>query len=227
MTLKARILTRLLGRCPGAVGLFLRQKLYPGMFEACGRKVLFGWNIRLVNPAHIRIGEHAVVGDHVTIAANDGGRIEVGANAFIGGRSKLEANGGVVRVGEGANMGSMCRVLSRSRTRIGNDVLLAAFCTVGESAPDGETHREPAAGGDAGPPAELECRRDGGPLSPAAVGGETEVEDGCWLGVRASVRAGGRVGHDAIVGAYAVVQYALPPFSISVGNPAKVMRTRA
>lgn len=47
---------------------------------------------------------------------------------------------------------------------------------------------------------------------------------GAWIGANATVLA--EVGHDAIVGAGAVVTRPVPPYAIAAGNPARVLRTR-
>lgn len=51
------------------------------------------------------------------------------------------------------------------------------------------------------------------------------IEDNAWLGGGAIVLAGVSVGENAIVGAGAVVPKDVPPNSLVVGNPARVVRT--
>lgn len=51
------------------------------------------------------------------------------------------------------------------------------------------------------------------------------IEDNVWLGTRAIVLPGVTIGHDAVIGAGAVVTSSIPPRSIAVGNPARVLRT--
>jgi acetyltransferase-like isoleucine patch superfamily enzyme len=48
---------------------------------------------------------------------------------------------------------------------------------------------------------------------------------GAWIGANATVMAD--IGHDAIVGAGAVVTKPVPPFAIVAGNPARLIRMRA
>jgi acetyltransferase-like isoleucine patch superfamily enzyme len=52
------------------------------------------------------------------------------------------------------------------------------------------------------------------------------VGDGCWLGARVIVVAGVSLGAGCIVGAGAVVTHDLPPDSIAVGVPARVVGSR-
>lgn len=49
------------------------------------------------------------------------------------------------------------------------------------------------------------------------------VEEDVWLGANVTLLAGVTVGRGSIVGAGAVVRKSLPPYSISFGNPAKVI----
>lgn len=53
------------------------------------------------------------------------------------------------------------------------------------------------------------------------------LEDRVWVGARAIILKGVTIGHDSIVGAGAVVTRPVPPFSLCVGNPARVVRTVA
>jgi acetyltransferase-like isoleucine patch superfamily enzyme len=48
--------------------------------------------------------------------------------------------------------------------------------------------------------------------------------NGCWIGANATVMAD--VGHDAIVGAGAVVTHPVAPYAVVAGNPARVLRIR-
>lgn len=56
--------------------------------------------------------------------------------------------------------------------------------------------------------------------------GDTILEDGCWIGMRAMIMPGVTVGEGAIVAANSVVTKDIPPYSIVGGSPAKVIRTR-
>lgn len=44
-----------------------------------------------------------------------------------------------------------------------------------------------------------------------------------WIGARAILLAGARIGEGAIVGAAAVVDFPVPPFAIVAGNPARIV----
>jgi maltose O-acetyltransferase len=50
------------------------------------------------------------------------------------------------------------------------------------------------------------------------------IEEDCWLGTGAIVLPGVRIGSGSIIGAGAVVTKDIPPMSIAVGVPARVIR---
>jgi len=58
------------------------------------------------------------------------------------------------------------------------------------------------------------------PLSSAKV----RIEDYVWIGESVCILSGATIGEHAIIGAGSVVKKSIPPYSIAVGNPAKVIK---
>lgn len=50
------------------------------------------------------------------------------------------------------------------------------------------------------------------------------VEDECWIGANAVLTAGVTIGKHSVVAAGAVVTKSIPPYSVAVGNPARVIK---
>ncbi|MFZ4797213.1 MAG: acyltransferase [Bacteroidia bacterium] len=50
------------------------------------------------------------------------------------------------------------------------------------------------------------------------------VEDDCWIGANAVITAGVTIGKHCVIAAGAIVTKNIPPYSIAVGNPAKVIK---
>lgn len=61
---------------------------------------------------------------------------------------------------------------------------------------------------------------------PAPPPGPTVIGHDVWLAAGATVMAGSRIGHGAVVGARAVVAGRVPPYAIVAGNPARLIRMR-
>jgi maltose O-acetyltransferase len=58
------------------------------------------------------------------------------------------------------------------------------------------------------------------------VGGDIIVGDNVWIGASSIVLPGINIGENSIIGAGSVVTKNIPPDSIAVGNPARVIKTR-
>jgi len=56
--------------------------------------------------------------------------------------------------------------------------------------------------------------------------GTITIEDDVWIGAGAIILTGVTIGTGSVVGAGSVVTKDIPPYSISVGNPAKVVKNR-
>lgn len=50
------------------------------------------------------------------------------------------------------------------------------------------------------------------------------IEEGCWIGNNAIILGGVTIGKKSIIGAGTVVTHDIPPYTIAVGNPAKVIK---
>lgn len=64
---------------------------------------------------------------------------------------------------------------------------------------------------------------------PSVNGGRAQgvtIGNDVWIGLRATVLPGVKIGHGAIIGANAVVTKDVPPYAIVVGNPGRIIRYR-
>jgi len=206
---KFELVTLVCANLPGALGLFLRAKLYPRLLGRVGRNVTFGVNVVLRHPHKIVIGDNVVVDDNCCLDAkgstNEG--IRIGSGVFVGRNTILSCKNGDIVIDDNANVGFNVEVFSAGRVRIGKDVLIAAYTYL--------------VGGD-----HLFDRVDVPVLYQGRTAQGIEVDDNVWLGAHVVVSDGSRVGRDAIVGAGAVVRGEIPPFAIAAGVPAKVIRDR-
>ena len=56
--------------------------------------------------------------------------------------------------------------------------------------------------------------------------GGIAIEDDVWIGASTVLLDGSVVGEGSIIGAGSVVNSTIPPYSIAIGNPARVIKTR-
>lgn len=73
-----------------------------------------------------------------------------------------------------------------------------------------------------------EMARVGTPMTLAGRGVPRPIviEDDVWIGHGAIIRSGVRIGEGAVIGAGSIVTKDIPPYSIAVGSPARVIRQR-
>ena len=194
---------------PGALGLFLRSKLYPLVLGGVGRNVVFGVNVTLRHPHKITIADNVVIDDNCCLDAKgtDNTGITIAAGVFVGRNTILSCKNGDIALDEGANLGFNCEIFSASRVRVGKNVLMAAYTYL--------------VGGD-----HLYDRVDIPVLQQGRTARGIDVDDNAWLGTHVVITDGSHVGRDAIVGAGAVVVGEVPEFAIATGIPAKVIRDR-
>jgi acetyltransferase-like isoleucine patch superfamily enzyme len=60
----------------------------------------------------------------------------------------------------------------------------------------------------------------------ALTKGPIIVGDDVWIGNRATILSGSRIGQGAVIGACSVVSGHIPPYAVVAGNPAKILRYR-
>jgi len=200
---------RFLRWCPGALGLILRQKMYPRLFASCGKGLLCGRFVDIHHPDRIYLGKNVILHDYAKLGVNS---VPAGENAlvleddvFIGVGTCLEAEEEKITIKSGANIGSYCRVTARNApVTIGTSTLLAAYCRVGGSIGSQKMV--------------VEKGRD--QIFATFIGA------GCWLGVRSELVAGFSIGDGCIVGAHAVVRSDMESNVIVVGRPAGKLRER-
>lgn len=194
---------------PGALGLFMRSKLFPSILGGVGRNVVFGANVTIRHPHKIFIGDNVVIDDNCCLDAKgtDNKGITIGNGVFIGRNTILSCKNGDIIVDDHANLGFNCEVFSASRVRVGKQVLMAAYTYL--------------VGGD-----HLYDRIDIPVLEQGRTARGIDIGDHVWLGTHVVVTDGSQVGRDAIIGAGAVVVGEIPEFAIAAGIPARVSRDR-
>jgi acetyltransferase-like isoleucine patch superfamily enzyme len=112
-----------------------------------------------------------------------------------------------IRIGNRTFIGDGCTLSVARSIEIGDDVLIAAGCSI----LDFSNH-----------PVDPERRVAGLQVNPEEVR-PVRIGNRAWLGQRATVLPGVTIGDDAVVGAATVVTKDVPPGSICVGNPGRIL----
>ena len=194
---------------PGALGFLLRKMFYARLLGSVGRGVVFGQQVVLRHPHKIRLGNHVMIDDQCVLDAKGcaGQDFVIGENVIISRGCVLSAKDGALSIGENSNFGAHCLVYAVNHVNIGKNTLFAAQCYVGGSM----YHIE---------------RTDIPPIQQGSYADGVTIGDGCWLGANVKVLDGVTIGDGVILGSGAVVNKDIPPFTVAVGVPAKVIKQR-
>jgi acetyltransferase-like isoleucine patch superfamily enzyme len=135
------------------------------------------------------------------------GEIHIGDGATICRYAVVQSAGGTIRLGARVLIGDFCSLYGQGGLVIGDDTMVADHVTV---VPNGHTF----------------SRRDLPVSQQPEVAHGIGIGSGAWIGAHATVLDGVTIGDGCVVGAGAVVTCDLPPFTVAVGVPARVVKER-
>lgn len=228
---KTKIITTLLGWIPLLPGLAVRYLLYPTIFSKMGRSVKVYPDVRLKNSQRIEIGFGVVLNRGVEIRINTEDRVELGDRVCLfrdvqinstgkGNSIKLRNlvcldsgviikthDGGQIEIGEHTYIGPYSSVVGHGKIKIGKDCRIASHCSI--CAHNYNFNKITTV-----------IRKQGFNFKGITI------EDDCWLGSGVKVVDGVTIAQGSVIGAGAVVTKDIPPYSIAVGVPAKVISKR-
>jgi acetyltransferase-like isoleucine patch superfamily enzyme len=205
----SEFVTSLVGSLPGALGLFLRRRLYPMILGGCGRGVVFGRGVTLRHPHKIRLGDRVVIDDNVVLDAKGetNAGIRLGDRVFLGRNTILSCKNGDIELGEAVNVSTNCQLTSAKRLEIGAFTVIGSF-----------SYFVSGGGYDYTSPVPFSQQEGSFEMR------ETIIGANCWFGAHVTVTDRARIGEHCVLGAGAVVNSEIPPGSIAVGIPARVIK---
>lgn len=183
---------------------------------------LFG-RITIVEGQNIIIGTNSSIGDSIYLSAQKG-NIVLEDSCTLLNNVDLISNGKIV-IGEESTINEYTTIkgteiiienkvwvarnciIEGSKIRIGNRTILGPYVHINDG-----THLID--------PDSKEILREPGESKPIYIGVNV------WIGSGAIILKGVTIGDGAIIGAHSVVTKDIPPFSVVVGNPAKIIKNR-
>jgi acetyltransferase-like isoleucine patch superfamily enzyme len=169
---------------------------------------------QILYPAHLKVGDYVTIGDFSFLNCLSGQGVKIGDHSSIDRNLWLSCGGaqgggtGFFEIGHHSYIG--CNAVlgaGGGGIKIGNNVL------IGQSV---NMHSESHVIKDAS----TLIRNQG--ISYQGI----QIEDDVWIGSKATILDGVVIGTGAVIGAGAVVTKSIPPYSIVVGVPAKVIGLR-
>jgi len=157
----------------------------------------------------ISIGRNCRIPRQTLLRANterDTG-IRIGNHVSILENVLINANRGHVAIGDHSWIGPGSIVYGNGGVNIGNNVMIASHCVI--NTVSHHTSRT-----------DIPMNRQGTYCNPVTI------DEDVWIGTSAVILQGVCIGRGSIIGAGAVVTRDIPPFSIAVGLPARVIACR-
>jgi acetyltransferase-like isoleucine patch superfamily enzyme len=142
--------------------------------------------------------------------------IVIGAHTHVRGQLLTFWNGGKITIGDWCYVGEDTRIWSQSAISIGNYVLIAHLVDIHDTNSHPIDWRERRL--------DTEAILSGTYRTPTqTVSAPVTIEDDAWIGFKATIMKGVRIGRGAIVSAGALVTKDVQPWTVVGGNPAKVI----
>jgi acetyltransferase-like isoleucine patch superfamily enzyme len=203
------VVTTLFGGVPGLPGVALRGLAYRLIMRMDGMAAI-ETNVRLRNARNIRLGRNVYLDYGVYLHALPGG-IEIGEDTCVMHNTELHVFNyrdlphAFIKIGRGTFVGESVVVRGQGGVTIGNSVLIAPGAKILAVNHNYSDVTRPV-------------------MDQGISGNGIVIEDGAWVGGGAAILDGVRIGKNAVIGANAVVTKDVPPYSVAVGMPAKVVR---
>lgn len=187
----------------------IRSKYYASQFKSMGKNVKIGVGVKIVNPQYISIGSDVLIDDHATLIARGEGGITIGSHIHINDNAYLdtECKDGYINISNNVYIGTGTTLFGHSGMEIGDHCLLAQNITI---TPYSHSFEDP----------DEYIINQGGHTRKITIGRDS------YLGMNVTVLYSADIGEGSVVGSGAVVVKPLPPYSVAVGNPARIIRSR-
>ncbi len=181
----------------------LKRLLLKKHIQSCGSEVVIHWTVRMGGNKTISLES----GVFILCGALIEGAVSIGRNTVVNDYSIISAYGGYVKIGENCTVNPFAILYGHGGLTIGNGVRIASHCVL---IPSDHIYSDPT----------IPIYKQGIEKLPIVI------EDDVWIGSGAKVLGGIKIGKGSVIGAGAVVNRDIPPFSIAVGVPAKVIKQR-
>ncbi|MGH8002914.1 MAG: acyltransferase [Brasilonema sp.] len=209
--LSESFLTNLLGSIPTrAVGSNLRTLLYRTIFARIGSSAYIEDGVKFINTWCIKIGDGVKIlqGACINATGHSNNSVCLGDKVTIERGVDIRAmKDTCIHIDEGTFIGPYVCFAGPGNIKIGKWCLIAAHVGIFANNHIFDDPRE--------------YIENQGLTRQGIV-----IEDDCWIGHAVTVLDGVTIGKGSIIGAGAVVTKDIPPFSVALGVPAKVVKSR-
>ena len=195
---------------PSSYAAKVRHDYYKTKFKHMGEHVSIGVGVKIVNPEYIWVGDNVHIGDNVTLIAAGEGGITLEGNNHLKDRVYLDSereDTGYIHVGKNVYIGTGTTLHGHMGLEIGDHCLLAQNISLTPYSHKYEDQDQVIA-------------VQGGHCRKVTIGRD------CYIGMSTTILYSADIGEGSVIGSGAVVVKPIPPYSVAVGVPAKVIRKR-
>lgn len=205
------VLTVLLANIPTKfIGSKLRTFFYRSIFRSLGKQVYLQDSVEFINTNCIEIGNGVQIlrGANINAIGHPNNKISISDGVQIQQGVDIRAlNDTHIQIEENTYIGPYVCIAGPGNIKIGKNCLIAAH-----SGLFANNHNF------------------ANPLEYIAKQGISRkgivIEDDCWLGHNVTITDGVTIGRGCVIGAGSVVTKDIPPYSVAVGTPARVVKNR-
>ena len=186
-----------------------RVEYYQSKLRLMGKNVKIGCGVKMLNPQYISLGDGVVIEDHCVLMARSekGITLAEGARLKYGVYLDTENAEGYITIGKRVYVGTGCCLHAHLGLEIGDESLLAQNITI---TPYSHKFDDP-----------LKTI-----ISQGGISRKIRIGRDCYLGMNVSVLWSADIGDGSVIGSGSVVVKPIPPYSVAIGVPAKVIRKR-
>ena len=188
----------------------LRMVYYKKVLKHMGENVFIDKNVEIINPQWVSLGDNVKIHQGVTLIAKGEGGITIGNNSRLKERVLLDTENpktGYINIANDVYVGTGTTFFGHEGLEIGEFTLIAQNVTC---TPYSHIFENP----------DLFIYQQGGHSKKVTIGSDV------YIGMGVNIMYSGDIGKGSVVGAGSVVVKPIPPYSVAVGNPAKVIKER-
>lgn len=206
--IKERTIITLFSCLPTAFGCVIRGIVYKALLGKLGSGCFIEKNVKFNIPKNIFIGKRVFIGEGSYFDADyPENKIELKDDIYISRYCVIRAGKGKIFIDSNVNIGWHTMLYGYGGIEIGKNTLLANNVHIHSG---NHVYKDP----------NIPIRLQGGEGKPVKIGKDV------WLASYVIVLPGVTIGDGSVIGAGTVVTKDIPPYSIAVGNPVRIIGKR-
>ena len=167
------------------------------------KEVYISNNVEIRNRFNIHFKGNSLVSHHVNLRASNS--IIFGKNTTVCSYTTIEGAGGNIEIGDNVVIGEFSTIQGQGGVYIDKNVLLASHVHLISNMHSYSDVTLPI-------------------KEQTNTSEQIKIEENAWIGINVTILSGVTVGKNSVIGSGAIVNKDIPPFSVAVGQPARIIK---